>query len=908
MYKYLFIIILLVIFLFSSINSQEINITGTVKDTKGTAISSATVKLLIANKSATTNANGEYQITGTITESKFINNKNLIIIKPCILGSHFYFGLENNKLEKIQIFGINGKYYSSIFDGVLPRGNYKIECSLKKFASGPFIIKAILGNNVFVSKMLVSFNQSQNLSKPQKLSDIGTFIFLSKMLAVIDTLSASAPGYSEQKMGIESYTGKYDFVLTSSDFSLVSPQDKELITDTHKPVLKWNSKSGAVKYEVWMNISRTDYDWYDPTPLIDRYTKLADVTTTSYTCDSLMNRWTYKWYIIAVDGSGNRNKSEIRTFGKYIPILEQVNDSVPLLSYNGYQCRDLNKNGTIEPYEDWHNLPEVRVNDLMNRMTVMQKCQQLVYGDGANVGPGGGWFYFWPLDPQRAMNNQIVCAKAPWGIPFISAGDQINGYKVVFPNQAMLAASRNNDIVYKCCDLFRRCMLVNGAFGNLGPLAEINTSYGYWRVQEGCGEDADLAAAQCRAMIAGYHGAPELRPGSYLECLKHWPGQGAGGEGSVKYDWVTIKWHMKSWKAAMQAGLEHIMPGYATCALLQKEGRGAGDDPGIIGYLRDSLGFKGLITTDWLPSSAWVNAINAGSDVMGGAGFTEGTTTLYNAVTNNTVSLNRLNDACRKVLSVKFRLGIFENPYPLTPSQCDSAWSKLRAEGIHIQAAREGLTLLKNNGILPLSKLSSGDNILVGGPLANSQNCTYIWYSGWNEGTKTFQWWVTQRAQRNGINVVTSGNAKAAIAFVGETGYTHSGGSGSPPTSYDVSSAKAYKDAGLPVIIVYIMPRPALVPEVAWADAMVVAYRPGDGGPQAIAEFLFGDFKPKGKLPWQLPKTQDQINADDPSLPYDMGASTTQRNEIRALIDQNKPVPAIYGDPQFQWGFGLQDF
>jgi hypothetical protein len=218
------------------------------------------------------------------------------------------------------------------------------------------------------------------------------------------------------------------------------------------------------------------------------------------------------------------------------------------------------------------------------------------------------------------------------------------------------------------------------------------------------------------------------------------------------------------------------------------------------------------------------------------------------------------------------------------------------------------MTLLKNNGVLPLSKLASGDNIIVTGPMATSTNCTYVWYSGWNEGTKTFQWWITERAKTKGVNVVTSGSAKAAIVIVGEATYTHSGG-GSQPLVYDMTQAQGFKSQGIPVVIVYVLPRPITV---AWeaqnADAMVVCYRPGDGGPQALAEFLFGDFPPRGKLPWQLPKTTAQITADKVDLPFDMGATAAEIAEIRSLIDQNKPVPQTYGDPQFQWGAGLQSW
>jgi beta-glucosidase len=885
----------------SSLSGQvQISITGTVKDASTTsAIQGATVGLAAAKLSATTDASGAYSITGTFTPV-LKGTDRLRIQRPSFFENNLYFGIaENSARVSVDAFDLCGRSAGRMFDRALPRGNYRIAPLSTGMSSQLYFVKVTVGNGTTVLKLPLVQKKARGPAAEQRLSGGDALRFCAKMAAAVDTLIASAPGYSAGRTAIDTYTGTYNFNLEKSGFGLLAPPDKAMVTTTHKPTLSWNASAGAVKYQIWLNISRTDYDWTAPGPLIDRYTKIGETTTaTSFTTDSLQDRWTYKWYVVAVDNTGKESKSEIRTFGKYLPKLATVDDGIQVI--NG--CRDLSKNGAIEPYEDWHNRPEVRVADLLGRMTLEQKAKQLVY-EGYND-PEAGWSYFWPIAVSQIQTDFIKCAKAPWGIPYISAGDQIQGYKVVMPNQAMLAASRNLGLTYKCGDLFRRCMRAVSAYGNLGPLAEINTCVYYWRVQEGCGEDADLAAAQVRALIAGYHNGPEINPSSYLECLKHWPGQGSGGEGSVTYDATTIKWHMKSWKAAIEADVHNIMPGYAKCAFLQSADRGAGDDPGIIGYLRNTLKYDGVITTDWLPSGAWVNACNAGSDVMGGAAAAAGAA----ALTGGGVSEARITEACRRVLDVKFRLGMFENPYPPNVANADQRWAELRAEGIHVQAAREGLTLLKNNGVLPFSKLAKGDNIIVTGPMANSQNCTYVWYSGFNEGSKTFQWCITQRAASNGVGVVAAAPAKAAVVIVGEATYTHSGG-GSMPSAYDMTQAQGLKAAGIPVVIVYVMPRQITVSwEAQNADAMVVAYRPGDGGPQALAEFLFGDFKPKGKLPWQLPKSAAQMTADKVDVPYDMGATDAQIAEIRSLIGQDKPVPAVYGDPEFQWGAGLQSW
>ena len=113
----------------------------------------------------------------------------------------------------------------------------------------------------------------------------------------------------------------------------------------------------------------------------------------------------------------------------------------------------------------------------------------------------------------------------------------------------------------------RREQLEVGTRGVLGPLAEVGTKVLYPRIQEGNGENADVAAAQVRALVAGLQGGPELNPRSVLATVKHWPGEGAGGEALIVYDGVTIKYHMIPFRAAMEAGAVNIMPGYAGSSL-----------------------------------------------------------------------------------------------------------------------------------------------------------------------------------------------------------------------------------------------------------------------------------------------------------------------------------------------------
>jgi beta-glucosidase-like glycosyl hydrolase len=191
------------------------------------------------------------------------------------------------------------------------------------------------------------------------------------------------------------------------------------------------------------------------------------------------------------------------------------------------------------------------------------------------------------------------------------------------------------------------------------------------------------------------------------------------------YDAVTIKYHMIPFRAAMEAGAVNIMPGYAGSSYLDPGGPGAGDSAPILAYLRQNLGYTGLITTDWLPSGSWVNAARAGSDVMGGADPGAAGFSMDTFVAN--VPAGRVDEAVRRVLRLKFTMGLFENPYG-DPVNGPYRQHTPADAALANQASREAMTLLKNDGVLPM-RLSAGDNIVVAGPRATDPLSCCIWTS-----------------------------------------------------------------------------------------------------------------------------------------------------------------------------------
>jgi beta-glucosidase-like glycosyl hydrolase len=701
---------------------------------------------------------------------------------------------------------------------------------------------------------------------------------------------------------------------TTGQFALTAPADNAMVTNTRRPAFSWAAVAGAVRYQVWINISRTDYDFTAPGNLLDLYTKVAEPTGTTYTPTwDLPDRWTYRWFVVSVNASNATTTSTIRTFSVYVPDVTGV-DGIRVI--NG--SRDLNRNGTIEPYEDRRQPIQTRVNDLLGRMTAEEKAYQMFYN--AQTYPLAGW-HFGPAEAQDLDTFLRATATTRLGIPFISAGDTIHGYKTTYPTQSALAAGRDYALDYRLADMQRREQLEVGTRGALGPLAEVGTKVLYPRIQEGNGENADVAAAQVRALVAGLQGGPELSPRSVLATVKHWPGEGAGGEAGITYDGVTIKYHMIPFRAAMEAGAVNVMPGYAGSSYLDPGGPGAGDSAKILAYLRNNLGYTGLITTDWLPSSAWINAANAGSDVMGGAD--PGATGFSLATFIGNVPAARVDDAVRRVLRLKFTLGLFENPYG-DPVNGPYRFHQPSYAALANQAARESMTLLKNNGVLPL-RLAPGDNIVVAGPRATDGNSCCIWTSYFHQeyGSLTILDAIKARAATAGVNVYqdTGPAPKLAVVAVGEASYTHATNwvKEQPYLPADqLALIQNFHNQGVPVVVLLVMPRPYVIAQ--WngiADAIVVTYRGGEELGPAAASLLFGDYPPRGRLPWQLPRSLDQVlvpggtdvladAVENWDIPYDLGATAAERSDIRARIDAGQTVPTTYGNPLYPYGAGLQ--
>ncbi len=700
------------------------------------------------------------------------------------------------------------------------------------------------------------------------------------------------------------------------DFQLKTPADKSLVTTTRRPTLTWDACPEATSYDVYLNITRNDYEWYASGNLLDRFTKVGVTSTNSFAVPiDLVDRWTYKWYVVATTPAGNKYSNKTQ-FGLYIPFMEADNDGVSIV--NG--CRDMNKNGTIEPFEDWHLTPEQRVDDIMSRLTEEEKFCQLFYGaEGSDVAsPMAGFSFSYGVEGGMRV-TQYACAKSRMGIPTAFTGDKANGWKTSFPSQIGLAAMKDMNMVYQCGNMQRIEQKSFGFTGLLCPLAEVNTKILYPRIQEGSGENADDAAAIIRAIVCGMQGGPEINPHSMMTTVKHWASQGAGGESVLQYDAVTIKYHMKPWIAAVEANACSAMPGYNTCKYLDPD-NGANTSKKGIDYLRNTIQWQGFVVTDWLAANTAqsIASLGAGVDVMGGSPSTPTDRTALIA----SIGINRINESCRRIMNVKIRLGMFENPY------ADPTCTYVKADNhaLVVKAAKKCITLLKNNGVLPL-KLASGSEVVVAGPRAvwvgQNEDPNAIWQSIYYDDplVKNHLQAITERGTKDGLKVYqdASTNPKVAVVVIGEHSYTHGTewADKNPNIPADqLSIIQGFHDKGVKVITVINSPRPYVLTNLLdISDAILLIYRGGTGIGEATAGLIFGDYLPTGRTPWQLPRSLAQLGADDTNsmvekwdLPYDVGANASERSLIRGYIDRGEAVPPIFGDPLFQYGYGLQDF
>ncbi len=608
------------------------------------------------------------------------------------------------------------------------------------------------------------------------------------------------------------------------------------------------------------------------------------------------------------------------------PTLNPHSKSV--LEVNGYQFIDLNGNGELDVYEDWRQDAETRAADLVSQMTVREKIAQMQHptylprADG-KIAPylknycseyGIGMLLIRELNSVEAaattMNTiQEYAESSRLGVPVLVSMDSVHGLSyvsgaTVTPHNLALAATRDEALVTKLAEIARDEHLAVGVRMTLSPEADIASEPRWGRVMETFGEDPDLVTQMVTAQVVAFqNGRDGLNTGSIVACMKHFPGAGPQMEGKDTSPIIsseeTLQIHLKPYYAALEVNVASIMPYYSVPLALDMENSAIGSKATLQDLLRDEMGFTGIIQTDWGMIWAIQEALGTmtGEEVSDEEAILIGVTqSRVDGIGGESIRLIDLMEeytqegkideailtaAATRIVKVKFEMGMFENPY------CDVDYAvsfvgNEENQKVNLQAAREAMTLLKNDGALPLNP-DAKQTILVCGPRAFDTDSLVGGWSSAQDGL-TIADAVAAYAGENttvltekedvGVIKELAQQADVIIVSIGEPSYQHD-----PVWGYDtleiVQSQQEILEAavasGKTVITVVTGGRPYIL---TWCDentnAILEAYYPGAKGGIAIAETLFGMNNPTGKTPMQFPRNMESVNAQEGDVSFDL--------------------------------------
>ncbi len=596
-------------------------------------------------------------------------------------------------------------------------------------------------------------------------------------------------------------------------------------------------------------------------------------------------------------------------------LYNQLGVEAPTLSKSGNTFRDLNKNGELDPYEDPSASIDTRIQDLLDQMTIEEKAglmfihMTLLEDDGSIVDkPILSNPFSFMLESitsqliEKRMNHfnilqagsaegllkwhndiQKIAERTRLGIPITIASDPRHGKPMNFgtnlsaaffsrwPSQLGFGAINDSVLVREFADIARQEYLAVGLRLALHPMADLGTEPRWTRINSVFSEDAGISANLTKAYVLGFQG-DSLNSTSVACMTKHFSGGGpqtdgwdahfASGKGQ-SYDGDGFSYHLRPFvEGAFPAKTAQIMPYYGIPTGQTSEDVGFAYNKEIItDLLRDSLGFDGVVTTDWglvsdmaiKEASAWgvehlsekervEKIIMAGCDMFGGESRPELVVELVN---ESRISEERINASVRRILRDKFRLGLFDNPY-LDPLGLEIFSNKENKEKGR-SAQKRSVVLLKNEGILPLKP---DQKIFLEGFDFNSFD---------------------------GFSQIAEDPAKADVIVMKlPIPSSPSPGSGImesmfPQGRLDYNEEQKKSMLKLiqskPTVTIMTIGRPAVIPEINAASQAVVA--DFEVEESILLELIYGKFNPSGKLPLEIPSSMEAVENQLEDLPYD---------------------------------------
>ncbi len=617
------------------------------------------------------------------------------------------------------------------------------------------------------------------------------------------------------------------------------------------------------------------------------------------------------------------------------PALPSVHDDATAGAATGQTATPRYKNAAL-PIEE-------RVEDLLGRMTLREKVLQLSQqslgnndnennlGEAVGKIPGeiGSLIYYNEGPELRNAMQRRAVEQTRLGIPILFGYDVIHGYRTVYPIPLAQACSWNVALAEQACAVAAQEARRSGVDWTFSPMIDVARDGRWGRISEGYGEDPYANAAFCQAAVHGYQGDDLTAPDRVAACLKHYVGYGAS-EAGLDYVYTEISrqtlWdtYLLPYEAGIRAGAQTVMSSFNDISGTPA----TANHYTLTEVLKHRWGHDGFVVSDWAAVAQLVTqgaaadnkeaacrAINAGLDMDMIDRCYE--PHLARLVREGKVQMARIDDAVRRVLRVKFRLGLFENPYtPATPPEA----RLLQPQSLEAaeRMAEECIVLLKNEGgVLPLA--AAGDErptIAVMGPLLDA------------DGELLGNWSAHGRAAevhplRKALEEEFAGKAElrfvpgcpfdgddrsafaaarkaakradAVVLLMGERAKWS--GENCVRSAIELPSVQEdfiaeVKKAGKPIVLVLASGRPLALARVEpLCDAIVEMWQPGVPGGRPVAGVLSGRVNPSGKLSVTFPRSTGQI-----PIYYN------RRKSSRPTLGLYQDIPST---PLYTFGHGL---
>lgn len=588
-----------------------------------------------------------------------------------------------------------------------------------------------------------------------------------------------------------------------------------------------------------------------------------------------------------------------------------------------------------------------RVDSLLRIMTLDEKIGQMVlftsdwdvtgptiregYMDDIRSGRCGNIFNAYTTDYIREL-QRVAVEESRLGIPLMFGYDVVHGHKTIFPISLGESCSWDMELIRRSAAASAAEAAASGLNWTFAPMVDISVDPRWGRVSEGAGEDPYLGSRIAEARVKGFQGDDLASPLTVLACVKHFAAYGAPFAGR-DYNTVDMserqfrEFYMPPYKAGVNAGALSVMT-----AFNEYDGvPSTGNAYLLKDILKGEWNFQGFVVTDYTSinemvhhgyaatdAEAGVKAVNAGvdMDLQGEVYFNY----LKGLIESGYVSVRTIDNAVRRILNVKAKLGLFDDPY----RYCDAARESKVVSNPEILAlsrdvARKSMVLLKNDGCLPFDR---GDRIAVIGELAASKrDLLGSWKAAgeWDDmnsildAVRSFngagnviyaKGCMKMGSDRSGFQEAMAAVSQAdkVLMVIGED-WDWSGEAASR-TDIGVPGVQSellrmIASTGKPVAVVLLNGRPlVLEDESNAADALLEAWYPGTMGAEAVTDIIFGQYNPSGKLTMTFPRSVGQI----PIFYY-------EKNTGRPIYLPSEKYKSKYLDspnePLYPFGYGL---